>query len=122
MLYCTCQVLETGGRSASGGVLVVVTDGKENVEPSIDEVKPIILKKGVIVHTILISAQAEKKLIELAAFTNGESFFDSGSFNSTNLQSALRSTVKDSENDAPGVAPVEVCCKSLINFNKNTSI
>ncbi|KAI0208300.1 Calcium-activated chloride channel regulator 1 [Lamellibrachia satsuma] len=121
------EVLETGGRSASGGVLVVVTDGKENVEPSIDKVKPTILKKGVIVHTILISAQAEKKLIELAAFTNGESFFDSGLFNSTNLQSALRSTVKDSENDAPGVAPVEllletVSVSSRDEINRSVSI
>ena len=120
-MYCTCQVLETGGRTASGGVLVLVTDGKENVEPFIDKVTPIILEKGVIVYTILISAQAEQKLVELAAFTNGESFFDSGSSKSTNLQSAFRSTVKDSENDAPGVAPVEVCCKThrLINLNKN---
>ena len=101
-------------------MLVLVSDGEENEAPYINDVKPTLLQKGVIVHTILISAQAEKKLVELAAFTNGESFFDSGSTNSTNLQSAFRSTVKDFENDAPGVAPVEVCCKTqrLINVKQ----
>ena len=93
-------------------MLVLVSDGEENRPPYIDEVKPNVYQKVVVVHTILISAAVEKKLVKLAAFTNGKSFFDSVESDSTNLQSAFRSTVEVSESDAPGVAPVEVCCAS----------
>ena len=102
------QVLETGHQPASGGVLVLVSDGWENIGPYIDEVKPTLRSKGVIVHTILTSDDAEPKLVELAAYTRGKSFFDSGASDSTNLQSAFRTTVKEAESESPGVAPVEV--------------
>jgi len=87
---------------------VLVSDGGENVSPYIAAVKPTLRTKGVIVHTILISDNAEPKLVELSAYTGGKSFFDSGASDSTNLQSAFRTTVKEAESDSPGVAPVEV--------------
>ena len=101
-------MLESNQQSASGGVLVLVSDGGENVAPLMAEVKPRLRTKGVIVHTILISDNADPKLVELAAYTGGKSFFDSGASDSTNLQSAFRTTVKEAESDSPGVAPVEV--------------
>ena len=73
-----------------------------------DEVKPDIIAKGVIINAILISDAADKRLIELAAATGGKAYFDSGSFDSTDLQSALRSIVSEDDGSLPGVAPVEV--------------
>ena len=87
---------------------MLVSDGRQNIGPYIEEVKPTLRAKGVIVHTILISDDAEPKLVKLAAYTRGKSFFDSGGSDSTNLQSAFRTTVKEAESDSPGVAPVEV--------------
>ena len=102
------QVLEFDGGVASGGILILVSDGQENRAPTMAEVTPALVSKEVIVNTILISDDADQKLVELAAFTKGKSFFDSGSSDSTELQSAFRETVKDSDSDAPGTASVEV--------------
>ena len=104
------QVLEANGGSASGGTLILVSDGKENQEPDINAVTPTLVHKSVTVHTILISEAAEPKLIKLAADTNGNSFFDSGSIDSTDLVSAFRSTVSDEDSGIPGAAAVEVGC------------
>ena len=104
------QVLEENGGSASGGTLILVSDGKGNSRPYINEVTPTLVQKSVTVHTILISDEAEAKLVKLAADTNGKSFFDSGSIDTTDLLSAFRSTVTDEDSGTPGAAPVEVCC------------
>ena len=101
------QLLEDAG-DPNGGVILLVSDGGENEIPKMNEVKPDIIAKGVIINAILISEAADKGLIELAAATGGKAFFDSGSFDSTDLQSALRSIVSEDDGSLPGVAPVEV--------------
>ncbi|KAI0231358.1 hypothetical protein LSAT2_018261 [Lamellibrachia satsuma] len=106
------QVLEANGGSASGGTLILVSDGKENQEPDINAVTPTLVQKSVTVHTILISEAAEPKLIKLAADTNGNSFFESGSIDSTDLVSAFRSTVSDEDSGIPGAAAVEILLES----------
>ena len=103
-------MLEANGGSASGGTLILVSDGGENKSPYIRTVTSTLVQKSVTVHTILISNSAEPKLIKLAADTNGKSFFDSGSIDTTDLLSAFRSTVTDEDSGTPGAAPVEVSC------------
>ena len=103
-----CQVLEANGASASGGTLILVSDGMENKLPTIETVTPTLMQKSVTVHTILMSDRADMKMISLAANTRGRSFFDSGSINTTDLLSAFRSTVNDEGSGSPGAAPVEV--------------
>ena len=90
--------------------MILVSDGAENQYPYIADVMPTLITKGVTVNTILISDSAEKKLVELAAFTKGKSFFDSDSSDSAELQSAFRATIQQSDSLAPGSAPVEVRC------------
>ena len=72
------------------------------------QVTPMLIRKEVIVHTILISDKADQKMIKLATSTGGKAFFDSGSYDSTDLQSAFRSTIIDDDEGAPGITPVEV--------------
>ena len=100
-------MLEENG-DAKGGILIVVTDGDENFEPYVDDVRQTLVDKGVTLHVILITDDAEKNLINVAASTGGISFFDSGTFESTDLQSALRSIVSEEESSLPGTAPVDV--------------
>ena len=101
-------MLEVDGGSASGGVLLLVSDGEENVAPLIANVTPILVSKGVTVNTVLIGDYADKGLIEVAAFTKGNSFFDSGSSDSTGLQSALKSSIAHSQSSSAGITPVDV--------------
>lgn len=89
-------------------MLILVSDGKENRNPRMADVKPTLLEKGVVLHVILISDAADKNMIELSASTGGKAFFDSGAPDSTDLQSALRTIVFDDDVSAPGVAPVQV--------------
>ena len=102
------QVLEANGTSASGGVLILVSDGKQNEGPTIERVTPTLMQKSVTVHTILISGKADMKMINLATNTRGRSFFDSGSINTTDLLSAFKATVDEEDSGSPGAAPVEV--------------
>ena len=104
-------MLEANGGSASGGTLILVSDGGENKAPTIRAVTPTLKKKSVTVHTILISNNADAKLVKLAADTKGRSFFDTGSIDTTDLLSAFRSTVNDEDSGSPGAAPVEVSCR-----------
>ena len=101
-------MLEADGGSASGGFFLLVSDGAENVAPLIANVTPTLVSKGVTVNTVLIGDSADKGLIEVAAFTKGNSFFDSGSSDSTGLQSALKSSVAHSQSSSAGVTPVDV--------------
>ena len=89
--------------------MILVSDGAENRSPYIDDVKPTVVNKRIIVHTILVGDKADKRLIKLSAATRGVSFFDSGLYKSSDLESAFRSSVTLFDDGAPGVTPVEVC-------------
>ena len=85
-----------------------MSDGEENVPPLIANVTPTLVSKGITVNTVLIGKSADKDLIEVAASTKGKSFFDSGSSDSTGLQSAFKSSIAHSQSSAAGVTPVDV--------------
>ena len=70
----------------------MISDGEETVEvDTIEEVKPILIEKGVTVHSILYSDEADPKIESLSADTCGKSFFDIGLGNSTDLLAGLTS-------------------------------
>lgn len=48
---------------------MVLTDGEENRDPRVAVVQPGIMKKGIVVDTILLSKKADPVLISLAAST-----------------------------------------------------
>lgn len=102
-------MLKGNGDSAGGGILILVSDGKEsNDYPTMSDVTPGLVSKGVVVHTVLLTNEATNGMIQLAADTNGRSFYDSGLSVSTELLSAFRSSVTGDDSAAPGAAPVEV--------------
>ena len=72
------------------------------------DVKDTLLEKGVILHVILISEYADKDMIKLSAAVGGKAFFDAGTPDTTDLQSALRTIVSDDDVSSPGAAPVQV--------------
>ncbi|XP_013384691.1 calcium-activated chloride channel regulator 4A-like [Lingula anatina] len=83
------EVLEQAG-NASGGILKVISDGKENVVPFIAEVKPTILAKGVIADTILYTTAADDQLTSLAASTGGLSYYSTSDLNNAFIQPAMK--------------------------------
>ena len=64
-------MLEEDGADAKGSRIIIYTDGDENIVPTVDEVMPEIIAKGIIVDAILISPQASDSLKILAAQTGG---------------------------------------------------
>ena len=102
-------MLETNGTSAVGGILILVSDEHENGHyPQMADVTPMLVSKGVIVHTVLLTDEAAEGMIKLAADTKGKAFYDSGLSDSTDLLSAFRTTVTEGDSAAPGAASVEV--------------
>ena len=75
-------MLEKGGESAAGGLVIVFTDGEETNAPYIKDVEAYVRSKNVIVHGLLMDGVADDHdLIKLAEATSGSFciFEDSGS-------------------------------------------
>ncbi|KAI0230406.1 Calcium-activated chloride channel regulator 3A-1 [Lamellibrachia satsuma] len=106
-------VLEDNGGSASGGIVILVSDGEETGDLKISDVTPDLVRKGVIVDTIQVAIEHAVEMTQLAADTNGKSFYDSGSSESTDLLSALKSSIAGDDSAAPGDARIEL---SLASF------
>ncbi|KAK2180607.1 hypothetical protein NP493_436g02010 [Ridgeia piscesae] len=95
------EVLEATGTSMGGGTLVLVSDGKETKSPNIVDVTPILIQKGVIVHTAVFrNSTGSELLIKLAAATKGTAFDESGLMDSTGLWDAFRKTETEGPRDA----------------------
>ena len=62
------KVLEAAG-DPSGGIILLLSDGKENVEPFIADLKDDIIDAGVIVDTIAFTQMADGGLYDLAVMT-----------------------------------------------------
>ena len=104
-------MLEANGASAGGGILILVSDGKEGSDyPRIVDVTPTLIQKRVTVHTVLLTDVADAGMIKLAADTKGTAFYESGLSDSTGLLSAFRKTVSGADS---GAASVEVCGLSV---------
>ena len=77
-------MLERGGKSAAGGLIMVFTDGAEtqSIDPTIANMTSTVLQKEAIVHGLLMDGVADDHdLIKLANQSGGEFciFEDSGS-------------------------------------------
>ncbi|KAI8517991.1 chloride channel [Branchiostoma belcheri] len=68
------EALEAVG-PPEGGVILLVTDGRENRDPRIRDVIPELLRKRVIVATVAYSQNADATLESLAQQTGGPSFY-----------------------------------------------
>ncbi|XP_070559929.1 calcium-activated chloride channel regulator 1-like [Ptychodera flava] len=87
------DVLENGGKDARGGIILLITDGQENVDPRIDDVTPGLINKGVLVDTIAFTNNADIKLLDLSTNTYGLPFFYPEGGYSTGLGDGLSTTI-----------------------------
>ncbi|CAN8001967.1 unnamed protein product, partial [Ixodes hexagonus] len=68
------EVLEANGTVAKGGLIILVTDGEENREPTIADQLPQVLQKGIKVNTFALGSEADKKLEDIAVQTGGTAY------------------------------------------------
>ncbi|XP_064480339.1 calcium-activated chloride channel regulator 1-like [Ornithodoros turicata] len=73
-LLAGVKVLEQNATSIENSVIILMSDGEENVDPLISVIMPELLQKGVIVHTLALGTEAEKGLEDLAFATGGKSY------------------------------------------------
>ncbi|GFO43573.1 calcium-activated chloride channel regulator 4, 30 kda form [Plakobranchus ocellatus] len=86
------EVLTKTG-DAPGGSIVLITDGKENEGPYLKDLRPALMKQGIVVHALAYGQRAEQSIAELSQETGGKTFFYSGRHNSTALIDGLAATV-----------------------------
>ncbi|XP_064594617.1 calcium-activated chloride channel regulator 1-like [Liolophura sinensis] len=79
-------VLSRDGQDPAGGVILLVSDGKENRPPWLANVRNQVISSNVIVDTIAITEEADQKIEVLAKVTQGSSYFfsDKGDSNALN--------------------------------------
>lgn len=77
----------------SGGTLIVISDGRENVSPFVSDIMPEVHNKSVVVHTISVTEQADAIMSNLSSSAGGQSFFDAANYNSTALIDSLAAIV-----------------------------
>ncbi|XP_048739813.2 calcium-activated chloride channel regulator 1-like isoform X2 [Ostrea edulis] len=83
------ELLKANGESINGSEIILVSDGKNNVSPAIDDVRDEILAANVIVTTVAIGNLADKDMEKLAKDTGGSSHFYSGEMQSTALSDSF---------------------------------
>ncbi|UYV76179.1 hypothetical protein LAZ67_13002947 [Cordylochernes scorpioides] len=75
--------LKVFGPQSQGGMIVLVTDGEENRDPSIVDVTPSIQKAGVTVNAVAFGDKASIKLEQLIKATDGVGFYFDTTENTT---------------------------------------
>ncbi|XP_076304347.1 calcium-activated chloride channel regulator 1-like isoform X1 [Tachypleus tridentatus] len=69
------KVLKSRGEAAEGGLIILITDGEENVEPYVSQVLPKLQQQKVTVNAIAFGNKATRKLEDLTKLTGGKGFF-----------------------------------------------
>lgn len=69
------QVLERNGTSAKGGLMVLISDGEENVRPYVQDVSADLRDKMVNVDTIAIGNDADLQMETLSLERGGKAYF-----------------------------------------------
>ncbi|XP_013774757.1 epithelial chloride channel protein-like [Limulus polyphemus] len=69
------KVLKSQGELAEGGLIILITDGEENVKPLIHKILPMLEKEKVVVNAIAFGSKASAKLEPLTKATGGKGFF-----------------------------------------------
>ncbi|XP_006823722.2 calcium-activated chloride channel regulator 1-like [Saccoglossus kowalevskii] len=93
------EVLEENGSDPSGGCILLVSDGEENTNPFISDVKPTVLQKHVTVDTIAFGADASSIGEQLPAATDGLTFYYSERSDSNALNEAFIAIAKRGDPD-----------------------
>ena len=86
-------------------MMILVTDGRENLEPYVSEVMPRLGNRTVELNTILISDEADPALVKAFDNSMGTSYF---SKNGTGIARHLRTMMSNEYSSSPGDHLVEV--------------
>ncbi|XP_059152208.1 calcium-activated chloride channel regulator 3A-1-like [Physella acuta] len=86
---------------APGGTIILITDGKENEGPYLRDLRPALMKEGIVVHALAYGQRAEQSIAQLSQETGGKTFFYSGRNYSTALIDGLAATVAMENNIIP---------------------
>ena len=84
---------------ADGGILVVVTGSRQTNGTSVEQVRPIIYQKKVLVDSILLTSEADFTLKNLSSETGAISHFVSGNSATNTLYNALSDSVRSRIDD-----------------------
>ncbi|XP_040075214.1 calcium-activated chloride channel regulator 1 [Ixodes scapularis] len=74
-LQLAVKELEFNNTSSVGSTIILVTDGEENRDPSIDDVLPGLTRKSIKVHTYALGPEASTKLEQIADETDGTAYY-----------------------------------------------
>lgn len=88
------QVLTNDNGTAEAGLIMLITDGEENVPPFINDVLPEVLEYNVIINAVAFGSEASDKLEYMTTITGGRGYFFSN--NGSRPASALDSAFLES--------------------------
>ncbi|KAK3105298.1 hypothetical protein FSP39_021856 [Pinctada imbricata] len=112
------QMIRGHGSVVAGARIMLVTDGKENVEPKIKDVLPQLVFYEVVIDVLPITNEADLNLEKMSSDTGGKSYFYTGYYNPTVMDTAFDSLVPD---DELSVQPGEYLIKLSTNSSQNCS-
>lgn len=79
------EILKADNNNIRGNEIILVSDGANTVPPGPNDVREEVLREGVIIRSVAIGSEADKKIDKLAKDSGGFSFFYSGIDQSTAL-------------------------------------
>lgn len=89
------RVLEDGNVPPEAGLIILITDGEENVLPLISDVVPEIMVAKVVINAVAFGAEASEKLENITIMTGGKGYFFAN-INGSRPSSALDSAFLES--------------------------
>lgn len=89
------KVLEEGNVPPEAGLIILITDGEENVLPLISDIVPEIMIAKVVINAVAFGAEASEKLENITILTGGKGYFFAN-INGSRPSSALDSAFLES--------------------------
>ena len=86
-------------------MMILISDGKENIKPYVSEVMPRLRDRTVELNSVLISDDADPAYARVSDNSTGTSYFNK---NGTGLFRHLRTMMSDEYSSSPGYHLVEV--------------
>ncbi|KAK3105206.1 hypothetical protein FSP39_019722 [Pinctada imbricata] len=91
------QMIRDHGSVVAGARIMLVTDGKENEEPKMNDVCPILVSHEIVIDDVMVTDEADPNIEKMSSDTGGKSYFYTGFNNPTVMDTAFDSLVPDDE-------------------------
>ncbi|KAM7295467.1 hypothetical protein ISCGN_024967 [Ixodes scapularis] len=120
------RVLEENNSSASGGTIILVSDGEENYGPYIVDVLPELVRKGVTVHTFALGSEADQKLQDVALQTGGTAYafgdLQTNTISEMTLSFVLSTTWNMDKAQQPVIVSSSFSVESIVKANAKPGV